>query len=379
MMRTTTTTTADRERGAALIIVALSLVSLMAVAGLIIDGGRVYSERRQMQNASDSAAMAGARELDLIRTELQQTPPGAVDADDIYEAALDAAEDNGADPGTDFECYIVAEGGSYVTGSAATSVCPPDDGVPSPLPGGLLAAGVEIATRSSQETFFARVGGTESFQARAGATAQVQGLRAVESYATPFMICAFDRGADEGDIQLLRPAGTTWELNPDALWSAGGANTTGESELDGMGGPWFKIHGPHVPNCGLDAETWKGLVDPPGDFSVPGVWQGNNGNKAGPTRSLVTSDLGCSGDDDDDYSDGCLILAPVCLRHGDYPTEISDDRTDLYCVTFGTFKVVKTHSNEHHAALLGDATIITEGEGGGAPDLNEPRVIKLTK
>jgi len=51
------------ERGATLIIVALTLTGLVAVAALAIDGGRLFTARRQTQNASDTAALAGAQAL----------------------------------------------------------------------------------------------------------------------------------------------------------------------------------------------------------------------------------------------------------------------------------------------------------------------------
>jgi hypothetical protein len=369
----------EPERGVALVLFALSLVALLTVSGLVIDGGRAYAERRQMQNASDSAAMAGARELDKVRTSMQDTTAPDLPPDAIYDAALAKALENGADE-ADFECYIVDEEGDYVTGSATTSLCPdePTDN----LPGGLDAAGVEVVSRATKDTFLVRVAGIDDFQARADATAQVQGLRGLQSYATPFMICAFDRPPGEGE-ELLIPSGGNYILKPAAIWSQSGTNDTGETELNGMGGPWYKMHGPHVPNCELDSETWKGLVDS-GTYTLPGVWTGNNGTKAGPTRSVLNNGEGCAGDDDDDYTNGCVLIAPVCLRLSDidgteFEDDITDDREDLYCVTFGAFKVVETHPNEHYAALLGDETVVTEGIGGGAPELNEPRLIKLTE
>ncbi len=53
------------EEGQVLIQVTLMLVVLLTFVGLAIDGGLVYAERRQMQNAADAAALAGARELCL--------------------------------------------------------------------------------------------------------------------------------------------------------------------------------------------------------------------------------------------------------------------------------------------------------------------------
>jgi Flp pilus assembly protein TadG len=51
------------DSGQALIWFALSLVVLLGIAALAIDVGRLYGERRRMQNAADAAALAGAHEL----------------------------------------------------------------------------------------------------------------------------------------------------------------------------------------------------------------------------------------------------------------------------------------------------------------------------
>ncbi|MEA2007723.1 MAG: pilus assembly protein TadG-related protein [Chloroflexota bacterium] len=48
------------EHGQSIVLIALALVGLMAFAALAIDGGMVYSDRRQAQNAADAAALAGA-------------------------------------------------------------------------------------------------------------------------------------------------------------------------------------------------------------------------------------------------------------------------------------------------------------------------------
>src|SRR5215831_3089767 len=52
------------ERGQALVVVALLMTVLLGLLGLVIDSGYAYSERRQIQNAADSSALNGARELD---------------------------------------------------------------------------------------------------------------------------------------------------------------------------------------------------------------------------------------------------------------------------------------------------------------------------
>jgi hypothetical protein len=49
-----------RERAQALVIIALALVGLAGMAGLVIDGGNVFLDRRNAQSAADSAALAAA-------------------------------------------------------------------------------------------------------------------------------------------------------------------------------------------------------------------------------------------------------------------------------------------------------------------------------
>ncbi len=49
-----------RQQGQVIVILAIGLIGLLAFAALAIDGGMVYSHRRQAQNAADAAAMAAA-------------------------------------------------------------------------------------------------------------------------------------------------------------------------------------------------------------------------------------------------------------------------------------------------------------------------------
>jgi hypothetical protein len=73
-----------RARGSVVIIVALSLVALLGLTGLVVDGGNMMATRRRAQNAADSAALAGAVAL------LKEGSSAVARAD-----ALLYAEDNG--------------------------------------------------------------------------------------------------------------------------------------------------------------------------------------------------------------------------------------------------------------------------------------------
>ncbi|HYS00875.1 MAG TPA: pilus assembly protein TadG-related protein, partial [Candidatus Eisenbacteria bacterium] len=51
------------KRGQSLVIIALSATALFGIIALGLDAGRLYFERRDVQNAADAAALAGAQEL----------------------------------------------------------------------------------------------------------------------------------------------------------------------------------------------------------------------------------------------------------------------------------------------------------------------------
>src|SRR6185503_21378464 len=71
----------SHERGQALVIIALAVVGLFGFSALAIDGSRVFSDRRNAQNAADTASLSAA--LAKIRKEPYE------------QAALDRAESNG--------------------------------------------------------------------------------------------------------------------------------------------------------------------------------------------------------------------------------------------------------------------------------------------
>ncbi|HSO30492.1 MAG TPA: pilus assembly protein TadG-related protein [Candidatus Sulfomarinibacteraceae bacterium] len=77
-----------RERGQVVVIFALAVAGLIAAAGVAVDIGRFYSERRFLQNAADAAALAAANAL--VR--------GASDADAVIAAQNSLARNFLGDP-----------------------------------------------------------------------------------------------------------------------------------------------------------------------------------------------------------------------------------------------------------------------------------------
>lgn len=80
-------------RGASAVLVAASLVGVMAAAGVALDLGRVYTARNKLQNAVDAAALAGSLKLpddpdvttgevsNAVKTNLLANDPDAVNID----------------------------------------------------------------------------------------------------------------------------------------------------------------------------------------------------------------------------------------------------------------------------------------------------------
>ncbi len=65
MQRSRSRLTAHDEAGQAIVLVAVMLLAMVALTGLVIEGGHVFVVRRDLQNVADSAALAAAQQLDV--------------------------------------------------------------------------------------------------------------------------------------------------------------------------------------------------------------------------------------------------------------------------------------------------------------------------
>jgi len=79
----------DADRGQIIVIFALGLVAMVAMVGLVLDGGATFAQQRVQQNAADSAAMAAANTY-LLTT----------DQSSATAAALARSAENGFTHGT---------------------------------------------------------------------------------------------------------------------------------------------------------------------------------------------------------------------------------------------------------------------------------------
>jgi Flp pilus assembly protein TadG len=151
------------ERGQVLVIVALGLVVIVAMVGVVIDGGYAWGKQRETQNGADSAAEAGAT---VLAMNVAGVVPAKTDADVL--AAVDAAATAN---GITADAWYTNIGGGFVNSSGATvgsknAAAVVGDGTIPPN-----AAGVHAEGSQTFDTFLARVVGFSTFTATTSATA----------------------------------------------------------------------------------------------------------------------------------------------------------------------------------------------------------------
>jgi Flp pilus assembly protein TadG len=150
------------ERGQALVVIVFALVGLLVVAGLAIDGGMVFLDRRRMQNAADAAALAGTRLLARAICEESASDDAAIAAEVNHYA-----EKNGV-PDTD------AEAGASVTGNVVADYVDFHEVVLGRVGGGAIpngATGVSVTVGIRRPTYFVSLVGIDTAGASAAALA----------------------------------------------------------------------------------------------------------------------------------------------------------------------------------------------------------------
>src|SRR6187200_2933830 len=82
------------QRGQIIPMFALALVTLVLAAGVVVDGGYAYAQRRLTQNAADFAAMAATR---IIGQKLTGRPAGTGTAANVRKAIQTMLDANDAE------------------------------------------------------------------------------------------------------------------------------------------------------------------------------------------------------------------------------------------------------------------------------------------
>ena len=150
----------ERERGQAIVIMVFAIIGVAALVGLAIDGGRVYSDRRQAQNTADASAMAGIRVLAQLMVDCEARSVGNDNL--VGQAVADFAVRNG---------IAVTSPNSRVRAAYVDL----DDGVLGPvgegqgIPAG--ATGIRVTVTTTDTTTFLKVVGQNDYSVGATTTA----------------------------------------------------------------------------------------------------------------------------------------------------------------------------------------------------------------
>ncbi|HUP27465.1 MAG TPA: Tad domain-containing protein [Chloroflexia bacterium] len=170
-----------KSRGQALPIIALSMMVLIAIVGLAIDGGSMYGERRRAQNASDGAALAGAQKMlrlyqQMVLDYRYDVDGSESDENHLREVIDDYAEQNGITVNsTNLHAYYVNDQKQLVTASFGENGCsqmvPCEVGRNRGIPWTRGAKGIVVTSRAVTNAYFMSVFGFSNVSAVASATA----------------------------------------------------------------------------------------------------------------------------------------------------------------------------------------------------------------
>lgn len=374
------------ERGAALVFVALSMVSLLIVAALIVDGGFGYTNRRQMQNAADSAALAGARQLHQIRF-------AGASKSTLGPAVAAAVARNGSSStvGELYQCGLLTLANSRLDPLPDVTTLPACSSLPTLDAGDYV--GIYVRAGETHSTLLGNFANNRNSQTtRALAAASVQRAKSADG---PWTVCGNQL---IGGYDFLEPDTSTANPNDFKLraedqlkaWYGGipEAPSLGGSRLidpDGSGAMprSFPIHGkvrdgapPGVdPQCGGLSANWKGLVEPDEiPVELDTTIDVDNGKKVGQYKyeGTLAGESKCpdsvNGIDkgNDDFGpafDNCLISVPIFDR------VLGGDRVHIAAIA--TFRIfyrqtgtVKYYANFVCSCLI-DSGETTDDIGAG--------------
>jgi hypothetical protein len=156
---------AANERGQILVIVAVGMLAIIAMVGVVIDGGFAWGQQRDTQNAADAASEAGALRLAENLPYQHATPPVTAPNGnaEVRASVLAAATTYEV---TVEEAWYTDWFGNRIGGAPLIG--------PSQLPGGAApssAEGVEVTTTKTFDTFIAQIVGIDEMTARTDAIA----------------------------------------------------------------------------------------------------------------------------------------------------------------------------------------------------------------
>jgi Flp pilus assembly protein TadG len=344
----------DDDRGVAMVMIALLTVALLVFAALAIDLGQAYSQRRQMQNAADSSAMAGTRAIDQVRFS------GAAPST-IYTAIQTSVTHHLQNQTGANRCWLIDANQNRLTGDVCASVSVMTAGYNAVAANPV--AGVEVQPSQTRNTFLARVVGFDTTTASASAAATIQPY--LGGAGSPFITCGVP------------------EVNSDAypILDRAGNLLPGATTLTSI-----PLQGSQDHTCGAGA-AFKGknnsdqiLVGvpcagggPPWATPCDQAWGDNGNGFSANIRDIVAGAVPCPANGP--YT-GCDILVPVADQG-------SGNGNFIQMHTAGWVIMHITGDGHSNPKYYGDVLapgVVSGGQGGtGNVTGNIVRVIKLVR
>ena len=256
------------ERGQAIIVLAMSMVVLLLMGALAIDGGNMYVQKRQAQNASDAGAMAGARQV-VFECAKQGLNPGPNEANIRNQITRLVTANK---PGATAQVYYVDSTGARVSQNEVGTL----GMVPCSCTG--RATGVEVVVNSTTPTFMAGLIGLKTFDVQTTARARYGAVSQPSAGLYPFtrrnMAFTYNqevtlRVLDDADAMPGNFGWLTWDGSNNAAALVQALTPPGTSKLYyNPGTPdnnWAANHDDHVIKPG------KWMQGAPGNQNASGV------------------------------------------------------------------------------------------------------------
>jgi hypothetical protein len=336
-------------RGQVLVIVALGMVVLVAMVGVVIDGGYAWGRQRDTQNAADSMSKAGAR---VIQDYLLGLPATDSDVGCAVEASAAA---NAVD--LTMAVYTDYLGDDLIP-SLNVGACGAGGTIP------LDAQGVRATGAQTFDTFLARVIGFSEFTATADATSVVGELTGIcaASAGCGVLPVTYPRSLDtcdgtnsrvigEGDWQFLPPPTVLDDTNLAIMpLCSNGPGSVGWLDFDGC------------PNNLADV-----ITDPCNVYIPIESWEqtstGNVNNLEDELRDFVGPNPGTADEDD------MVLFIPIFDFTCDQ--DIADDRPIQDCPSYPN--VSGNGSNLwYHIPYWGGFKLDGAFTGGNDPECDLP-------
>ena len=412
-----------------LVLATFAIIMLLMVAGVAIDLGTAYAGGRQMQNAADASAVAGAEELECyLFAPAGPTPPGVgcqvpgsqtapITPADIGSVVSQVAEDNGVSSSTSISCDIIgpysasARSPGYQVIKSCAAWNGSDSSVPPP-------AGVAVEVGATQVTFFGGITGTRTTSEHRIAAATIQPATGLGSL---FLACAYGGGNPALLTPLAAPPTTgvaylplqdpsspffpappstpdysSWNANLYGYGTApgldplpGGALPSGYEANSGAiyqppspqnptGGPSYLLWGQSATSpCGLHSEAHKGRIDL-NSFPLPAEEPINTGTAAGQVNPTLVADECLLDNSGKSIASGvgCVLIVPIAVSSNG----LSGGNGYLWCVGFGEFKYLGGAENNATFGFLGLEPNATLGQtSGGGPQPQGVNIVRLVQ